>query len=81
MSSCATGRALQAALATCNVCVAQATLYVRGSVSRLERHSLPCRLSHGEETSWREYSMAGSLMAWQTALHEYLGMLVYGVTR
>ena len=22
--------------------------------------------------------MAGSLMAWQTALHEYLGMFVYG---
>jgi len=25
--------------------------------------------------------MAGRLMAWQTALHEYLGMFVYGVTR
>ena len=35
----------------------------------------------GEETSWTEYSMSGSLMAWQTALHEYLGMFVYGVTR
>ena len=34
-----------------------------------------------EETSWTEYSMAGSLMAWQTALHEYLGMVVYGVIR
>ena len=41
----------------------------------------PVDFRTGEETSWTEYSMADSLMAWQTALHEYLGMLVYGVTR
>ena len=66
---------------TRNVCVAHAPLYVRVSGNRLQRHSLPSRLSYGKETSWTEYSMAGSLMAWQTALHEYLGMFVYGVTR
>ena len=41
----------------------------------------PVDFRTGEETSWTEYSMAGSLMAWQTALHEYLGMVVYGVTK
>lgn len=41
----------------------------------------PVDFRTGGETSWTEYSMAGSLMAWQTALHEYLGMLVYGLTR
>ena len=41
----------------------------------------PVDFRTGEETSWTEYSMAGSLMAWQTALHEYLGMFVYGVTK
>jgi uncharacterized SAM-binding protein YcdF (DUF218 family) len=41
----------------------------------------PVDFRTGEEASWAEYSMAGSLMAWQTALHEYLGMFVYGVTR
>jgi uncharacterized SAM-binding protein YcdF (DUF218 family) len=41
----------------------------------------PVDFRTGEETPWAEYSMAGSLMAWQTALHEYLGMFVYGVTR
>ena len=41
----------------------------------------PVDFRTGEETSWTEYSMAGSLMAWQTALHEYLGMFVYWVTR
>ena len=41
----------------------------------------PVDFRTGEETSWTEYSMAGSLMAWQTALHEYLGMFVYGLTR
>ena len=41
----------------------------------------PVDFRTGEEASWAEYSMAGSLMAWQTALHEYLGMFVYGVIR
>ena len=41
----------------------------------------PVDFRTGKEPSWTEYSMVGSLMAWQTALHEYLGMLVYGGTR
>ena len=41
----------------------------------------PVDFQSGEETHWTEYSMAGSLMAWQTALHELLGMFVYGLTR
>jgi uncharacterized SAM-binding protein YcdF (DUF218 family) len=41
----------------------------------------PVDFRTGDETSWTEYSMASSLMAWQTALHEYLGMFAYGVTR
>lgn len=41
----------------------------------------PVDFRTGIETSWMDYSMAGSLMVWQTALHEYLGMVVYGVTR
>lgn len=41
----------------------------------------PVDFRTGEETSWTEYSTAKSLMDWQTALHEYLGMFVYEVTR
>ena len=41
----------------------------------------PVDFRTGKETSWTEYSMVSSLMAWQTALHEYLGMVVYGGTR
>ena len=41
----------------------------------------PVDFRTGKETTWTEYSMVGSLMAWQTALHELLGMLVYGGTR
>jgi uncharacterized SAM-binding protein YcdF (DUF218 family) len=41
----------------------------------------PVDFHTAEESSWTEYSMASSLMAWQTALHEYLGMFVYGLTR
>ena len=41
----------------------------------------PVDFHTGKETSWTEYSMVGSLVAWQTALHELLGMLVYGGTR
>ena len=41
----------------------------------------PVDFRTGEETSWTEYSMAVSLMAWQTALHEFLGMFFYGLTR
>ena len=41
----------------------------------------PVDFHTAEESSWTEYSMAGSLGAWQKALHELLGMLVYGITR
>jgi uncharacterized SAM-binding protein YcdF (DUF218 family) len=41
----------------------------------------PVDFRTGKETSWTEYSMVASLMAWQTALHELLGMLVYEGTR
>ena len=41
----------------------------------------PVDFHTAEESSWTEYSMAGSLGAWQKALHEYLGIFVYGVTR
>jgi uncharacterized SAM-binding protein YcdF (DUF218 family) len=41
----------------------------------------PVDFRTGEETSWTKYAMAESLMSWQTALHEYLGMFVYGLTR
>ncbi len=41
----------------------------------------PVDFHTGKETSWTEYSLVGSLMAWQTALYELLGMLVYGGTR
>ncbi len=41
----------------------------------------PVDFRTGEETPWSEYSIAHSLMAWQTALHEMLGLLVYDLTR
>ena len=43
--------------------------------------AFPVDFRTGEETSLTKYAMAESLMSWQTALHEYLGMFVYGVTR
>ena len=33
------------------------------------------------KTSWTEYSMISSLTSWQTALHEYLGIFIYQITR
>ena len=41
----------------------------------------PVDFRTGEETSWSGYSMASSLMAWQTALHELLGLFVYDLIR
>ena len=35
----------------------------------------------GSSTPFTEYSMAHSVVRWQIALHEWLGRLVYGVTR
>lgn len=34
-----------------------------------------------DSTSLTEYSLTHSLLQWQTALHEWLGLLVYGLTR
>ncbi len=41
----------------------------------------PVDFHTSEESSWTGYSMVGSLAAWQKALHELLGMFVYGLTR
>lgn len=41
----------------------------------------PVDFRTGESTSLYEYSLALSLLRWQVALHEWLGLLVYGVTR
>ena len=41
----------------------------------------PVDFRTGAATAWSEYSLARSLLLWQTALHEWLGLWVYGVTR
>lgn len=41
----------------------------------------PVDFMTGASTPWTEYSLAYSLVRWQTALHEWLGLLVYGMTR
>ena len=41
----------------------------------------PVDFRTGDETSWTEYSMAKSLVSWETALHEWLGIFVYELTR
>ncbi|PVE44165.1 YdcF family protein [Limnohabitans planktonicus] len=41
----------------------------------------PVDFRTGDATPWTEYSLARSLLLWQTALHEWLGLGVYGVTR
>lgn len=41
----------------------------------------PVDFRTGASTSVTEYSLADSLQRWQTALHEWLGLVVYGVTR
>jgi uncharacterized SAM-binding protein YcdF (DUF218 family) len=41
----------------------------------------PVDFRTGAYTPWTEYSLAHSLVRWQTALHEWLGMWVYRVTR
>jgi uncharacterized SAM-binding protein YcdF (DUF218 family) len=41
----------------------------------------PVDFRTGEATLWTEYSLARSLLLWQTALHEWLGLGVYAVTR
>jgi uncharacterized SAM-binding protein YcdF (DUF218 family) len=41
----------------------------------------PVDFRTGGETSLTEYSLAYSLVRWQVALHEWLGLWVYGLTR
>ena len=41
----------------------------------------PVDFRTGESTSLTEYSLAQSLLYWQIALHEWLGLMVYGMTR
>jgi uncharacterized SAM-binding protein YcdF (DUF218 family) len=41
----------------------------------------PVDFRTGESTPWTEYSLARSLLLWQTALHEWLGWVVYRLTR
>lgn len=41
----------------------------------------PVDFRTGASTSWAQYSLAHSLVRWQTALHEWLGLLVYAMTR
>jgi uncharacterized SAM-binding protein YcdF (DUF218 family) len=41
----------------------------------------PVDFRTGDSTALSEYSLAHSLVHWQTALHEWLGLWVYGVTR
>jgi uncharacterized SAM-binding protein YcdF (DUF218 family) len=40
----------------------------------------PVDFSTANSSSWTDYSLANSLMKWQTALHEYLGLAVYSMT-
>lgn len=56
--------------------------------SMAEFEALGCRVTPypvdfrtGDATAMTEYSLARSLLSWQTALHEWLGLWVYAVTR
>lgn len=41
----------------------------------------PVDFRTGVTTPWTEYALAQSLLLWQTAVHEWLGLLVYSLTR
>ena len=41
----------------------------------------PVDFRTGDETPWTEYALARSLLLWQTALHEWLGLGVYRLSR
>ena len=41
----------------------------------------PVDFRTGRSTPLTEYSLAQSLVLWQTALHEYIGLVFYGMTR
>lgn len=56
--------------------------------SMVEFEAVDCRVTPypvdfrtGHTTSLNEYSLAHSLVRWQVALHEWLGLFVYGLTR
>jgi uncharacterized SAM-binding protein YcdF (DUF218 family) len=53
-----------------------------------EFESVGCRVTPypvdfrtGATTAWTDYALARSLLLWQTALHEWLGLAVYALTR
>lgn len=53
-----------------------------------EFESVGCRVTPypvdfrtGASTAWSDYALARSLLQWQTALHEWLGLAVYALTR
>ena len=53
-----------------------------------EFESVGCRVTPypvdfrtGVSTAWSDYALARSLVQWQTALHEWLGLAVYALTR
>ena len=41
----------------------------------------PVDFRSGASTDWSDYALARSLLQWQTALHEWLGLAVYALTR
>ena len=41
----------------------------------------PVDFRTGASTAWSDYALARSLLLWQTALHEWLGLAVYALTR
>jgi len=41
----------------------------------------PVDFRTGESTAFTEYSLAQSLLRWEIALHEWLGLVVYRATR
>lgn len=41
----------------------------------------PVDFRTGSDTPWTEYALARSVLHWQLALHEWLGLWVYGLTR
>lgn len=54
----------------------------------IEFESVGCRVTPypvdfrtGTSTAWTDYALARSLLLWQTALHEWLGWVVYAWTR
>lgn len=53
----------------------------RNRKTGLQRCPYPVDYRSGHATTLTEYALVDSLQRWQTALHEWLGLWVYGVTR